>query len=149
MAALRADMARQRKKVLALKGAYAQLAVLKNEADSAREAYDAAAKRLAQTRIQTQAAQNASATVLSQATPPTRPASPKTGLMLEAALLGGLALGIGAALWAETVDRRVRSASDIVELLGVPVLATLHPRARLRRPAVPRLYGPNLPRLAR
>lgn len=149
VAALRAEMTRQREKVLALKGAYAQLAVLKSEADSAREAYEAAAKRLAQTRIQGQAAQNASATVLYEATPPTRPASPKAGLMLEAALLGGIALGIGAALWAETVDRRVRSGADIVELLGVPVLATLYPRARLRRPAAPRLYGPNLPRLAR
>ena len=53
--------------------------------------------------------------------------------MLEAALLGGLTLGIGAALWAETLDRRVRSDADIVELLGVPVLATLYPRARLGR----------------
>lgn len=149
VAALRAEMTRQRKKVLALKGDYARLAVLKSEADSARESYEAAAKRLAQTRIQGQAAQNASATVLYEATPPTRPASPKAGLMLEAALLGGIALGIGAALWAETLDRRVRSDADIVELLGVPVLATLYPRARLGRAAVPRLYGPNLPRLAR
>jgi len=149
VSALRAEMTRQRKKVLGLKDAYAQLAVLRSEADSAREAYDAAAKRLAQTRIQGQAAQNASATVLYEATPPTRPASPKPALMLEVALLGGIALGIGAALWAETVDRRVRSGADIVELLGVPLLATLYPRARLGRPAAPRLYGPNLPRLAR
>lgn len=149
VAALRADMKHQRQKVLGLKDAYARLAVLKSEAENARDAYDAAAKRLAQTRIQTQAAQNASATLLYEATPPTRPASPKTGLMLEAALLGGIALGIGAALWAETLDRRVRSDADIVELLGVPVLATLYPRARLSRAAVPRLYGPNLPRLAR
>lgn len=149
VAALRGEMKRQRKKVLALKDAYARLAVLKSEAASAREAYDAAAKRLAKTRIQGQVAQTASATVLYEASPPTHAASPKTGLMLEAALLGGLALGIGAALWAETADRRVRSGSDIVELLGVPVLATLYPRARLSRPAVPRLYGPNLPRLAR
>ena len=149
VAALRGEMKRQRKKVLALKGAYAKLAVLRSEADSAREAYNAAAKRLAQTRIQGQAAQNASATVLYEATPPTHRSSPKVALMLEAALLGGIALGIGAALWAETADRRVRSGADIVELLGVPVLATLYPRARLGRSAAPRLYGPNLPRLAR
>lgn len=147
VASLRAEVERQRRKVLRTKSDQARLAVLQSEVDNASQAYNAAAQRLAQTRMQGEAARNASAAVLDAATPPLQPASPKVPLILGIALLTGLALGIGAALWAEINDRRVRSQADVVELLGLPVLAVLGPRTN-RRWAGPRLREANVPRLA-
>jgi polysaccharide biosynthesis transport protein len=64
------------------------------------------------------------AVVVADATPPSSPASPNTRLNLAAALIGGLFLGILAAIGRERIDVRVRDASDIPE--GLPVLATMH-----------------------
>ncbi len=149
VAELRAAERQQRARVLGLKGANAERAVLQSEVVNARQAYEAAAQSLAQTRIQGEAAKNASATLLDPATPPLRPASPRVGLILGIALLAGIALGIGAALWQETLDRRVRSQLDLVELIGVPVIAILQRRARpLRAPLL--LGAPSgVPRLLR
>ena len=149
VAQLRAAERQQRSKVLGLKNAYAQRDVLQSDVDNARQAYQDAAQRLAKTRMQGEAAQNASATLLDSATPPLRPAGPKVGLILGIALLAGMALGIGAALWQETLDRRVRAPLDIVELIGLPVVAVLQGRARARR--APLLLGApsRVPRLIR
>ena len=145
-AALRSAVRQQRQKVLSMKKAQAQLSVLQSDADNARQAYEAAAKRLAETRMQGDAAQNASATLLDAATPPLRPAGPRLALILSGALLVALGLGVGAALWAETTDRRVRSPLDIDELLELPVLAVLVRRPQRGR-GIPRLPGPRAPRL--
>ena len=62
-----------------------------------------------------------------------------TQMMLMLAGLGIL-LGCGAAFGLEMVDRRVRSAEDLAEMLQLPVLAVIEP-ARLRRLGLRRSLG--------
>ena len=51
-------------------------------------------------------------------------------------------LGLGIALLLESAQRLVRSSDDLVEILGVPILAILPPRS-LRGP-VARSLGANV-----
>jgi chain length determinant protein EpsF len=137
---LRAAVEQQRSKVLGLKNTRNQLAVLMREADSARQAYDAAVQRFNQTRMASEVAQT-TGTVVHPADAPTRPASPRPTLNVALALAIGLAVGVGMALYREAVDGYVRSTRDIVEILGVPVFAVLAPKGRgntryLERPNV-------------
>jgi capsular polysaccharide biosynthesis protein len=53
-------------------------------------------------------------------------------------LLGGLAIGMLAAVVAEQRDRSVRGPEDLADVLPVPLLATL-PLVRLRRPGKSRI----------
>lgn len=137
---LRAVVEQQRSKVLGLKNTRNQLAVLMREADGARQAYDAAVLRFNQTRMAGEVAQ-ATGTVVHPAGTPTRPVSPRPSLNIALALAIGLVVGVGMALYREAVDGYVRSARDIVEILGVPVFAVLVPKGRgntryLERPNV-------------
>lgn len=63
------------------------------------------------------------AVVVADATAPSTPASPNTRLNLVAAFLGGLFLGILAAVGRERLDVRVRDETDLPE--GLPVLASM------------------------
>lgn len=54
---------------------------------------------------------------------PLRPASPKPIIYLAAGLLVGLLLGVVAAIVRDRKDDRVRSATDLEDSLGAPVLA--------------------------
>jgi polysaccharide biosynthesis transport protein len=61
----------------------------------------------------------------STATLPTAPSSPKKKLTLIAGLIAGLVLGVGVAFAAHALDPRLRRASQLRDLLGVPVLARI------------------------
>jgi polysaccharide biosynthesis transport protein len=87
----------------------------------------------AQTLLQTEALQTQSAVVL-------RPASgaaqiqPKPARYGILGALAGLVLGLALALLWDTIDPRIRSTHAIVEILGMPVLASLPtPPRKLRR----------------
>jgi len=142
-AALRRSLQQQREKVLSLRKARAELVPLMQEADNARRAYDAAAQRYEQTRLEGEVDQTPVSSIVDSATAPTLPASPNAALNLLIGLLAGLALGIGLALFLETFQGYVRSEVDIAEILGVPVLAVLVPRA-VRRQSLLRLNAPNV-----
>ncbi|HET9405243.1 MAG TPA: GNVR domain-containing protein [Burkholderiales bacterium] len=139
--ALRAAMEQQRRRVLALKSDRNTLAMLAREVDGARQAYEAAVQRVTQSRVTSHAGQT-SATVVNSATPPMNPASPKPALNLAIGLAAGLVLGIGLALYRESVDGYVRSERDVIEILGAPVLAVLLPRGGRRD--IRALQGPNV-----
>jgi capsular exopolysaccharide synthesis family protein len=69
--------------------------------------------------------QTGNAIVVDRATPPSSPSSPKP---VRDTILGGLAgllLGVGAALLAVKMDRRLRDPEDLEEAFGLPVLARL------------------------
>jgi chain length determinant protein EpsF len=116
--------AEQKAKVLELKKQHDQIRVLNREVESAQRIYDAALQRGVQSRMESEMRQTNTA-VLNPAVPPQEPAKPKVLInMILSVFLGGM-LGIGSALVAELMDRRVRSAFDISELLTIPVLAVI------------------------
>lgn len=143
---LRGALEQQRSRVLKLKNDRNTLAMLMREVDGARQAYDAATQRFTQARITGDVGQ-ASGAVVDSAAPPARPAGPKMWLNAAIALAAGVALGVGIALLCETVNGYVRSESDIVEILGEPVLAVLAPKGSKR--TVQYIAGPTIYTLPR
>jgi chain length determinant protein EpsF len=141
-AELRAAVAAQKAKVLELNRTRDELGPLLKELDSAQRAYDAASQRFAQTRIEAQSEQSDVA-VLNPAVAPTEPSGPRVLLNSLIAFLLGSVLGVGLALLLELLNRPIRAASDMKEVLGIPVLGTIQwKRARrasgLRALAAPR-----------
>ncbi len=63
--------------------------------------------------------------VLEQARPATEPSSPQMTRVIGIALVLGLMAGAGLALLRDWRDQRVRSADEIVAILGVPVLGAV------------------------
>ncbi|WP_333840217.1 chain length determinant protein EpsF [Pelomicrobium sp.] len=146
--ALRRALEQQKAKVLKLKSERDELAILSREVENARRAYDAAAQRFTQAKMESQLDQ-ANVSVINPASVPLRPAYPNATLILALGFVGGLALGISLALACEAANRYVRSDRDLVEALGLPVLAVLVPRtggrqnvARLPRPNLRSLHSP-------
>jgi capsular exopolysaccharide synthesis family protein len=63
--------------------------------------------------------------VLEPARPPERPAKPRKLIVLAAACMAGLVLGIGVAMLREFADARLRSPEEIAGVLAVRVLGTI------------------------
>jgi chain length determinant protein EpsF len=123
---LKAAIEEQKKRLLAIKAERDQLAVLVNDVETARRAYEAVGQRMTQSNLEGQS-QQTNVQVLSSATEPTKHSKPKVFLnLLVAIFLGGM-LGVGAALVAELGQRRTRSAEDLALALELPVLVELDP----------------------
>jgi succinoglycan biosynthesis transport protein ExoP len=138
---LRAAIAAQKKQLLELRSERDQLAVLQRDVDAAQSAYDGVTKRFNQTSLESQITQ-ANVSVLNPAIEPLLPSSPNVPRNMAMAVIAGILLGCGAAFLLELLDRRIRSAEDLAEMLQLPVLAVIeHPRQRRlafwRRPALP------------
>ncbi|GAB4166427.1 MAG: Wzz/FepE/Etk N-terminal domain-containing protein [Rhodocyclaceae bacterium] len=125
-AELRGALERQKAKVMAIKKQRDELAVLQREVENAQRAYDAVAQRLTQTSLESQT-QQTNVVVLTPAVEPIEPSSPKLLLNTLLAVFLGTLLGVGFALLLETMSRRVRSAEDLAQALGIPVLGVLEP----------------------
>jgi capsular polysaccharide biosynthesis protein len=83
-------------------------------------------------------ADTAGARVLTPAVTPLLPYSPRPPLILGAAVIFGLLLGVGGAIAWELLDRRVRSVDDLAVAEGVPVLGILSTKPAK---ALPRIGG--------
>jgi succinoglycan biosynthesis transport protein ExoP len=119
-----AALASQKERVLKLKSQQDEMAVLMREVDSAQRVYDGALQRFGQTNMEGQSSQT-DVSVLNPAVPPLKHSSPKILInILLSIFLGGL-LGVGFAIASEMLDRRVRSADDLVHLVNIPLLASL------------------------
>jgi chain length determinant protein EpsF len=131
-AQLRAALAAQKERVLTLRAQRDQVAVLQHDVESAQKAYELVNQRLSQTNLESQV-QHTDIVVLSEAQPPIRPSSPKplrnTAIGAALGLLVGLCLAIGL----EMRRPLLRSESDIRELIGLPLLASLPGRRRRLR----------------
>lgn len=130
-ASMRAAVAVQKDRVLAMKRIRDELAVLQREADGAQRAFDLGKQRLAQSDLESRMTQN-NIGILSPAVEPTRPASPVMALNAALATLTGLLLAALAAFGSEALDRRVRATGDVGDAVGAPLLMVL-PRARVPR----------------
>jgi succinoglycan biosynthesis transport protein ExoP len=123
-AEIQAAVDAQRTKVLQLKQTRDQVAVLQRDVDNAQHTYDQVYNRASQTNLESQNRQ-ANATVISQATTPVLPSSPKVPSVLALGLVAALALGIGTALLQEQFDKRMRTTSDAFDFLGLPVIGIM------------------------
>ena len=139
---LRAALAAQKTRVLELNRTRDELGAMLKDLDSAQRAFDAASGRFSQTRIEAQAEQSDIA-VLNPAVAPAEPSGPRVLLNTLVAILLGTVLGLGLALLFELLQRPVRSAGDVQELLGIPVLGTIEWQAPPRRSGLRALMGPR------
>lgn len=99
-------------------------ALLIKEMEAAQRAFDSVNQRRNELSLESKS-DTAGARVLTPAVAPLQPDRPKRHLVLTAATILGLLIGIGAAIGLEMLDRRVRSADDLAVVEGVPVLAVL------------------------
>jgi len=127
-AALKADLAAQRKKVEAMRDARNESLVLQRDVDTAQKAYEAALARQYVNKVESGARQT-NVTILDPAAEPTFPSRPKVPLNIALGFFVGTILGLAAVFLLEILDRRVRSDPDLdAVMLGmdVPLLGTLH-----------------------
>ena len=132
-AEVKAAIEAQRKRLMELRGARDQIAVLQRDVDAAQKIYDTVMQRFNQTNLESQTTLT-SASLFSPANEPAAPAFPKplrTMMLLSVVL--GLGLGIGAAVLLEMLDPRIRSADHLAAMLQMPVLAVIK-RGNLRIP---------------
>lgn len=123
-AALQSAIAAQKKKILQLRTERDQLAVLQRDVDAAQTAYDSVTRRYNQTNLESQLTQT-NVSVLNPAVEPTEPSSPNFKKNIAITVLFGFLLAGGGAFLLEMIDRRVRSAEDLAEMLQLPVLAVI------------------------
>lgn len=114
----------QKRRILELKEQRDEITLLVREVETAQRSFDAVSQRTTQSRLESQSVQT-NVAVLNQATEPVKHARPKRMLNVLLSMFVGLLLGVGAALLLELSQRRIRSADDLVQTLGIPVLATL------------------------
>jgi chain length determinant protein EpsF len=138
---LRAQLQAQKQRVLKLSATRNQASVLQADLDTAQRNYDAVTQRLAQSSLESQM-QQTDMSVLTTAVAPLFPSSPRLLLNTAIALLLGTLLGIGAVLWRELTDQRLRSAEQLVLLAAVPVLGII-PQSDHASREVPWLPGPR------
>src|SRR3984893_8683635 len=130
-AEVRQALEAQKNKVLELKHAHDQAAILQSDVNSAQRDLDAVSERYAQSSLESQSSLT-NVVQLTSASPPLLSSSPR--LLLNALIgifMGGLC-GIGVALFLERLHPRVRLDEALLNLLGVPLLGkigSITPRA--------------------
>ena len=123
-AEIQAAVDAQRAKVLSLKETRDQVAVLQRDVDNAQRSYDLVYNRASQTNLESQNRQS-NATVISQATVPSTPSSPKLVPVLLMGFVAALGLGLATALILEQMDKRIRTTTDAFDFLGLPVIGIM------------------------
>jgi chain length determinant protein EpsF len=132
---IRAAVEAQKQKILDLSHQRDEVSVLQGDVATAQRNLDAVTQRLAQSSLESQT-QQTDVTLLTAAVPPLKRSSPKYLLNLAIGMFLGSVFGMVAALFRESNDKRLREGSDMVPLLGVPLIATIpavKPDARLKR----------------
>ncbi|MFC5554530.1 GumC family protein [Methylobacterium iners] len=121
---LEASLRTLTKQAVATSQARVRLAELEREAAASKAIIDQYLLRSKEIQEQ-QTLQTADARVLSPASPPQKPSSPKTVLVLFLALFVGLGGGVAAAAARESFDGRLRSVRSVEEGLGLSVIGVL------------------------
>ena len=121
---LKNAMASANERVQFMKDARAELSVLTRDVENAQRAYDAVLTRFITNKVDS-AAKSTNVALLSPAIEPLTPTQPKVGLISALSILIGALLAGGIVYVLETLDRRVRSRSDLESRLAVPSLGLL------------------------
>jgi chain length determinant protein EpsF len=121
---VKAAVEAQKKRVMELKAAHDQAAILAGDVTAAQRDLDAVSQRMAVSNLESQA-QQTNVVLLSPAAVPLDPSSPKVLIFVAAGLFLGMVMGIGTVLMLEMFNKRLRDESDLVNILGVPVLGRI------------------------
>ena len=132
VAEVRAALEAQRAKMLTMKGQRDESSVLVRDVETAQRAYDVVVARFNQSSLESQATLS-NVNVLTPATPPLEPSTPRALKMALAAILGGAGLGIGASLLLEMLDRRVRTKEDASSAMGGLTVLGVMPKPGKRK----------------
>jgi chain length determinant protein EpsF len=132
----------QKERVLELKHAHDQAAILESDVAAAQRDLDAVNQRFAQSSLESQT-QQTNIVQLSYAVPPLESSSPKLLLNLALGIVFGGSLAFAAVLLLELRDRRVRDDDAIQQLLDMPILA------RIGLIEIEEELPPAMPRLGR
>ncbi|GGY58301.1 chain length determinant protein EpsF [Pseudoduganella sp. SL102] len=124
-AEIRAALDAQKTKVLELNRTRDEMNVLAKDVENAQRAFDMAAQRLSQTRIEGQSDQT-DVSILNPAVAPLEPSGPKVTLNVILSVFLGTLLGVGLCMLAEMFDRRVRSETDLSDMAELPVLGAIN-----------------------
>lgn len=122
-AEIRAAYETQRQRVLRLKEARDEASIYQREVDTAQRALDSVMTRLNQSSLESQTNQS-NASLLSEASAPLLPSSPRVVLNTLIGLFLGTLVAVTAAVILELLNRRVRNEADVTQL-GVAVLGVL------------------------
>ena len=123
-AQIRAGLEAQRANVLRMKAVRDEGTVIQRDVENAQRAYDAIFARLNQSTLESQTTQS-NVNLLTQATPPNEPSSPKILLNTALAALVGALLAGAVPLLLELRDRRARGAADVAAFLRLPVIGVM------------------------
>jgi chain length determinant protein EpsF len=129
---LQAAVNAQKARVLGLNKQRDELNVYRRDVEAAQRAYETVSQSASQSRLQSLINQT-NVVRLNAAVAPINPSSPKMLLNLLIAAFGGTLLGLGCAFVLELGNRRVRSTEDLVQMLDLPVLASISSSGRVRR----------------
>src|SRR5216684_1157148 len=111
-----------------------RLRELETAANTYRGIYETFLSRFTQS-VQQQSFPSTEARVVTVASPPGGPSSPKTGLTLALAAVCGLGLGLLSAFGREQMNRQIHTRAELESLLGTSCLAVL-PAFAQKRPAL-------------
>lgn len=121
---IRSALEQQRQRVLALKAQRDEANVLIREVQSAQAAYDRVIARLDQASLESQSTQT-NVSIVKRASPPYTASSPNLLVNVGLAAVLGLIFAVGAISLLELIDRRLRSADDLLVTLDLPLLGSL------------------------
>ena len=121
---LESALAAQQDRIMKMREARVDMAVLSRDLENAQRAYDGALTRAIAVKVDSKVRQTNLA-MLTPAVEPLKPAMPKVGLISGLSVIIGLLLAAGMVYALEFMDRRVRSRSDLESRLAVPSLGVL------------------------
>lgn len=127
---IKAQLEAQRARVLQMKAVRDEGAVLVRDVENAQRTYDQISTRLNQSTMESLVTQS-NVTVLSQAVAPVEPTSPRVTLNTAVGVFAGVLLAVAVVIGLELFDRRVRTADDVAQAVGLPIIGVLpSPTAR-------------------
>ena len=121
---LKTALARQKAESLSLNKKAVQYGVLQREAESSRHMYDMLIKRFKETSL-TEEMKTGNIRIIDTAETPQDPVKPNKKRNLLLAVILGLAMGFGLALFLEYLDNTVKLPDEIKEDLNIPFLGAV------------------------